>query len=415
MRGREGHRRAQLTKRAIDTARPESERYELWDEALPGFALRVTPTGVKTFILRYRTKGGGRRAPKRFVSIGRYGALTPDQARAEARTLLGNVAQGRDPAAELRKAEASSSNALQAICEKYLKRERKKLRTADWREKVLTRLVYPKLGARQIDDIKRSEIVRLLDDIEDENGPVMADRTLAVIRKIMNSHAGRSDDFRSPIVKGMARTKPKERAGTHVLSDDDLRAVWRAAEISRDPFGIYVQFLLLTAARRTEAARMTRQEVTNGDWVIPAARMKNKIEHAVPLSVDAKGVLAKVPMIGRNADTGFVFTTNGKTPISGFTKFKQNLDTASGVTGWKLHDLRRTCATLMNRAGIPPDHVDRALAHVVPGVSGVYNRHDYYDEKRRAFEALALQIRKILNPEANVVSLKGSKNARSDR
>src|SRR5207249_2641137 len=108
-------------------------------------------------------------------------------------------------------------------------------------------------------------------------GPVMADQTLAVIRKIMNWWAARSDDFRSPIVRGMARTRPKERARERILTDDELRAVWRTAEDGQGSFERLVQFLLLTAARRNEGARMTTSELSNDDWTLPAARNKTKV------------------------------------------------------------------------------------------------------------------------------------------
>ena len=123
---------------------------------------------------------------------------------------------------------------------------------------MLERLVYPTLGAYQIDEVRRTEIVRLLDKIDDERGPVMADRTLATVRRIMNWHAGRSDRFLSPIVRGMARTKPKERDRERTLADDELRAVWLAGEGAHRPFGYLVQFILVTATRRSEASAMRR-------------------------------------------------------------------------------------------------------------------------------------------------------------
>src|SRR5262249_13481595 len=142
------------------------------------------------------------------------------------------------------------------------RRSGSKLRSARQRVVVIERLVYPKLGSTPIGEIKRSDIIRLLDKIAEQNGAVMSDHVLAYVRKILNCHASRSDDFRSPIVRGMARTKPGERRRQRTLSDDELRAVWRAAEnFKRDfeeapgPWGPFVQFLLLTATRRNEAAR----------------------------------------------------------------------------------------------------------------------------------------------------------------
>ena len=111
-------------------------------------------------------------------------------------------------------------------------------------------------------------------------------------------------------------------------------------------------------------------------------------------------VLAKVPQIG-NSD--FVFTTDGKTPISGFSKFKRAFDLASDVSGWTLHNLRRTARSLMSRAGVPSDHAERALGHVIGGIRSTYDRHEFYAEKKHAFAALAAQIERILRPQDNVI------------
>ena len=189
-----------------------AERAIFWDQTLPGFGLMVTASGHKSYVVQYRAARASRR-----VTIS--GVLSLDKARKEAMGVLGAVARGGDPLGERRKAVAAEKDTLQAIAEEYVRREGKRLRSVDQRSATLERLVYPKLGARPVGDIKRSEIVRLLDDIEDNRGPVMADQTLAILRAILNWHAKRSDDFNSPIVRGMARGKPKERARSRTLTD----------------------------------------------------------------------------------------------------------------------------------------------------------------------------------------------------
>src|SRR5262249_15454926 len=154
-----------------------------------------------------------------------------------------------------------AEDTFQSIVEAYFAREGKKLRTAADRRTTLERLVYPRIGSQPISVIRRSDLVRLLDRIEDENGPVQADRTLAYIPNVRTWHASRSEEFRSPIVRGMARTSSKERARARVLTDDELRAVWNAAEATSGPFGAFVKSLLLTGARRSEAAEMTWSEI----------------------------------------------------------------------------------------------------------------------------------------------------------
>jgi integrase len=277
-------------------------------------------------------------------------------------------------------------------------RDGAKLRSAKWRKSALERHVYPTLGARPIAEIRRSEIVRLLDRIEEASGAAMATLTLAIIRKVMNWHASRTDDFLSPIVRGMARTQ--EKARDRVLSDDELRKVWGNAN---GVFAAYVRFLLLTAARRNEAAHMTWAEIEGSDWLLPASRNKTGVDLVRPLSRAARQILEALPRPG-----SFVFTTNdGLKPISSLSLFKSQLDAASGTEGWTLHDLRRTARSLMSRAGVPTDHAERCLGHVIGGVRGVYDRHEYHAEKEQAFEALAAIIERIVtDAQADVVQLR---------
>jgi integrase len=300
--------------------------------------------------------------------------------------------------------KGATNDTLKAICEEYIKGDGKSLRSVGWREKVLHRLVYPELGAKQIGDIKRSDIVRLLDKIEDENGATMADRTLAVVRKIMNWYASRSDEFQSPIVRGMDRLKQKERARERTLTDDELRAMWRAAEAFAGPFGRLVRFILLTAARRTEAAAMTWGEL-NGEWMLPASRNVTKVDSIRPLSAEACAVLP-----ARVDGCDYVFTADGRNPICGFSTFKLALNKAiledsrkrdpeaKPLPNWTLHDLRRTAQSLMSRAGVRADHAERCLGRVMPGVRAVYDPYEYLEEKRDAFNKLAAAIKDIVHP-----------------
>jgi integrase len=276
------------------------------------------------------------------------------------------------------------------------------------RRAVLQRFIYAKpnstearLGPRQIEEIRRSDIIRLLDKIAAERGPSMADLTLAFLRRILSWHASRSDDFRSPIVPGMARVRPASRRRQRILSDDEIRAVWRASEAQQGPFAKLVQFLLLTGARRTEASGLRWDELDGADWLLPAARNKVGQDLLRPLSATAQQLLERMPRIGP-----FVFTITGRNAISGFTAFKRAFDQACDVRDWTIHDLRRTSRSLMARAGVPSDHAEHCLGHVLGGVRGTYDRHSYHSEKARAYEALAALLERIIDPPAgNVVAI----------
>jgi len=265
----------------------------------------VTACGQKRFVCQFRV---GARSRRMHLKTG----LTLTAAKREAAKFLGDVARGIDPLAERQKAASIGADTFRAIAEDYVRREGDKLRSMKQRAAILELLVYSKLGARPIGDIRKSDIVRMLDGIEDKIGAPTADLVLAVVSRIMSWHAKRSDEFRSPIVRGMARTKQKERARQRTLSDDEIRAIWRAADHSEGVFGPYLQFLLLTGARRTEVSRMTRAEVAGDTWTIPAAGYKTGIELVLPLSPAAIAALERLPKIGA---AKFVFTTDGRRPI----------------------------------------------------------------------------------------------------
>jgi integrase len=383
--------RVQLTDRFCSTARADSQ-VDYFDAQVSGLALRVSRT-VKSWSLHF-SRPDGRRAR---LSLGRYPQVSLAAARARALEAKAAIAAGRDP-------RPTESGTLKAIVDEYFRREGASLRSAKGQRSVFDRLILPAFGERPIGDIRRSEIVRLIDDVADRNGPRAAGVMYAYLGKVMNWHARRDDDFRSPLVRGMA--KSGNRARDRILTDDEIRAVWIGAG-DFGAFGRLVRFLLLTAVRRNEAARMTLTEVRDGIWTIPAERMKGGLDHVVPLSGAARAMLPlhMVPLTGAE---GFIFTVDGATALGGFGYWKRKLDEAVPLAKpWTLHDLRRTARSLMARAGVKEEVGEQCLAHVIGGVRGVYNRHAYLDEKRQAFEALAALVERIVNPQPNVVTLRG--------
>jgi integrase len=389
-----------------------------------GFGVRVTAAGARAFILNYRLRGREHR-----FTIGTWPDWSALKAVREARNLRQRVDRGENPIADRipSPATASVASLLDEFVARYVRNPKQPLRarTGDEYESAFTRLVRPRIGKLGIYEVRRSHIVKMLDEIEDVNGPVAADRTLAYVRKAFNWHATRDDQFNVPVVRGMARIKPKERARTRVLSDDEIRAIWpELAGVGT--FGAFIKTLLLTAQRRDEVAQMSRRELgSDGIWTIPAERYKAKRPNFVPLSRAALAVITSQP---KHDDCDYVFASRAKTPYSGYSKSKAKLDKAvfaamkkeakrgaklEPIPNWTLHDLRRTAKTLMGRAGVRPDISERVLGHVIAGVEGTYDRHSYANEKRDALEKLAAMIEQILNPLASNVETFGEHRART--
>lgn len=381
---------------------------DYFDAGSPGLALRVSHAGRKSWSYHFTLADCRVR-----MTFGTYPATSLAKAHTRADEARAALEDGRDPRTVLAKPAT-----LKAICDEWAEREGANLRTGDDRKATLERLVYPTLGSRPIGDIRRSDIVRMLDTIEDDSGPVMADQTLAFLRRVFNWHASRDDDFRSPIVRGMARTKPKSRARKRTLADDEIRDVWAALDSAPDLpacYPRYVRSLLLTATRRTEAAAMHSTELEGDVWTIPGERYKTKLDHVVPLTPAALALIGGKPE-GCNANSWFVFsTTHGAKAFSGFSKAKRALDKEIAkrrkaeerdpMPNWTLHDLRRTARSLMSRAKVPADHAERVLGHVIGGVRETYDRYEYLDEKRAALKALARLVDRIIAGRPTVVTL----------
>jgi integrase len=292
------------------------------------------------------------------------------------------------------------------------------LRSADQIKAAFKNHVRPRVGDKSIYDLKRSDITTMLNEIKAESGPVMADRVLAHVRKAFNWQMVQDDEFKSPIVRGMAKTKPKERARKRVLTDDEIRDVWTALDQIEQPacYSRYVKSLLLAITRRNESSRMHTGELEGDLWTIPGARYKNKLDHVIPITSALRELIGEKPA-GCKKNSWYVFSTtttgnqlDGAKPFSGFSKAKKELNKliakirkAEGrppMKQWQLHDLRRTGRSLMSRAGIDTDHAERCMGHVIGGVRETYDRYEYIDEKRRAFEALAAMVETILRAPA---------------
>jgi integrase len=376
---------AKLTDLAVRNAKPKDKRYERSDNG-SGLLLIVQPSGHKSYVTRTRLSG----VPIK-VTHGDTTALSLADARVRNAEAIKQAKQGIDPrdAKKLAKAkrQVAEVNTFEAIALLYLDSAKvKKLRSIDQVRDRLTRLVFPEIGAKPIADIKRSHINAVLDRIERTNGATTADRTLSDISCVLKFYAHRDDDYRLPLVPGMNRTNAKDRARDRILTDDEIRKLWGTGNR-------FAQFLLLSGARRNEVAAMQWKELCGNDWTLPAIRNKVKVDLLRPLSKAAMAILPS-----RGHDDEFVFGHTSDRPLHSFTRLKARLDAISGVKDWRFHDLRRTARSLMSRARVNADHAERVLGHTIRGVRGIYDRHEFYDEKKFALEALAAQLALITNP-----------------
>jgi integrase len=406
-----------FTVKTVENLQAREARYELPDHGCAGLYIQVHPSGAKSWCFRYRFDGKSRKLTigaaytDKGIEVIKIGDARniADEARVSVAKRIDPIATEMARRKQAALEAAAAKDTFKAVAAKYLK-QKERLRTIGQVEKTFERLVYPEFGDRHVEAIKRSEIVKLLDNIAKTRGPAMADSLLASMRRVLNWHSLRSDDYVSPIRRGMARTSTKERSRKRTLSRIELQSFWHACE-ETGLFGQYLRFVLLTATRRSEAAQLPRAEIAGNEWTIPGARYKTKLDHLVPMSERAVAVLAGVSKIGRGK---FVFTADGMKPITGFGPRKKAFDcamlmhlqrlaveagedpSAVELKRWTIHDLRRTARTLFSEAGVLSEHAELCLGHVKGGVEATYDRHSYRDEKRAAFEKLAALIDSIV-------------------
>ena len=404
-----------LTSLSVKNLRPRAKVYEVADRGCVGLRVTVQVSGHLSWAVRYRFHGRPRKlvlGPVLFEDRADHSdadkppmldtPLNLADARFLATRALREVKSGIDPAAVKQQTlhNRLPDDTVRSVCEEYTRRHAH-LRSLAQRRYDLG-LIDGQLGAKPIAAVKVTDLVRLLDKIETEHGPASADRVRATWAGVANWHAGRVDDFRPPILRGAQRYKSGPRS--KVLSDTEVRAIWAATDALRAPFGHFVRILFFTAARRTEVAGMRRSEFTDpATWIIPGSRYKTARDTLIPLSRMAQTIIANTPTTG---DSDLVFTTNGRAPIRDFSRFKIELDRLSGISGWRLHDIRRTARTLLSRAGVDADVAEQCLGHVLHGVRATYDRHTFEQEKRAAFEKLASQIERILHPDSKVIGLR---------
>ena len=391
-----------LTDVAIRTLAAAASRREIPDGKVTGLYMVVQPSGAKSWALRYRARG----RPKK-LTIGPYPLIAIAEARRRATAALGDVAAGKDPAAEKASARAAaradSDDMVEAVVNDFVKLYAAR-NTRDWREteRILKKDVVSRWHGRHLGEIERKHVAKLLDEIIDRGAPVGANRVFAQLRK-MCSWAVERGIIRLNPCHGISRPTT-ETARERALSDHELALVWRGAEGLGYPFGPIVRSLILTAQRRDEVGGLVWDELDldGALWTLPAVRSKNRREHTIPLAPLAVAILrAQQPF----ADSSFLFSAGGKPP-SGFAKAKERLDKYVGkqnggepIEPWTFHDLRRTAASGMAKIGVDLPVIEKVLNHVsgsFAGIVGIYQRHDFAAEKRDALERWATRVATIV-------------------
>jgi integrase len=362
-----------------------------FDDDVHGFGVRLRAGGKRSWIIQYRI---GRK--QRRLVLGDVGKLDADAARRAAKERLAAVTLGSDPQAEKVAARAKDAITFGSIVESYLAAKEKVLRPKSIAESHRYLLVYWKpLHDMPVHAITRRDVAARIAKITAENGPVPAARARAYMSAFM-AWAMREGLCDSNPVIGSNRP-PEPKARDRVLSDGELAGIWNACKA--DDFGRIVRLLMLTGCRRDEigALRWSEVDLDRGVLMLPGERTKNGRAHTVPLSDLAQTVLAGCP---RRAGRELVFG-EGEGAFAGYGKAKLGLDKRIGAPQpWRLHDLRRTCATVMaDRLCVQPHIVEAALNHVSghkAGVAGIYNRAVYAAEKAAALNLWADRVASIV-------------------
>ena len=372
--------RRKLTARFVETLPPAKDRrYEAWDEILSGFGVRVSANGRRAWFVVGRVNGVQHRH-----TIGTYPAVSLADAREAARQVLGQMQLGQYGLAHGDNERQTLGQIIPLFIERHARPKNK-----SWRQSETMLKRFASINTKPLADIRRADIARVLDDIICSGAPYQANRALAAIKTLFSWATDRGVVEYNPIV-GM-KPPTKETARDRILDDEEVRSLWRDWCSSSFPFGPIFKVLLLTGQRRDEVAAMRWSELDlgNANWRIPAERVKNARPHQVPLSLTVVEILRSIPHF---QGSDFVFTTTGRSPVSGFGHCKARMDRRLLIPAWRIHDLRRTAASGMARLGVLPHVIEKVLNHVsgqISGVAAVYNRHEYADEKRSALNAWA--------------------------
>jgi integrase len=372
--------RIKMTVRAVEALRPPgSGQLDYWDAENPGFGLRLSVGGRMAWVVMYRHGN-----VKRRLTLGTYPALSLAEARKRARGALHAVQCDR------------AAETFEELAREYLERHAKREKRS-WRKDllILEKDVLPRFGRRKAKDITRRDIITMLDDIVERGAPIQANRTLEIVRRLFNWAIGRDILQVNPCHR---LPKPSsETRSDRVLNEAEIRAVWKAMEAEAPLTAAMFKLRLLTAQRGAEVLAMRWDQISDGWWTIPAEVAKNGLAHRVPLAPQAQSLLDAIRPL--TVDTGWVFPgAGGVRHWVAVYKAHNRIRDRSGVS-FVPHDLRRTAASHMTGMGISRVVVSKLLNHVERGVTSVYDRHSYDQEKRAALDAWGTKLERIVSSD----------------
>jgi integrase len=403
-----------LTEEGVRKLKPPSNgQIDYFDIGMAGrLVLRVNYGGRKTWRALHYVKGvnkttGKPRTEPRTHPLGLYPILNLKEAREKARQFLA------DPQKALAQADSGS---FKDVAQNFIKRhvEASKLRSQPEIERCLDKYIYPQWEHKPFRELKRADVATLLDHIQDQHGPRQADMCLAIIRKMTHWYQSRNDDYVTPVVRGMGRSKPADRKRKRILDDDEIRALWKACD-GMGTFGAILKCCLLTAQRRDKVTTIKWDDLKDGVWTIVAEAREKGTAGTLRLPPIVLEIINAQPRLAGNP---YLFAVgNGRGMFNSFSQRKDELDKKlPKMPPWVIHDLRRTARSLMARAGVLSEHAERVLGHAIPGVEGVYDRHHYGEEKAEALKQLAHLVDTIVNPpKGNVLSIRQGRRKKARR
>ena len=416
-----------LTSAAVDRLKaPDTGQTDYFDTALPAFGLRVGKSKRMYFII-IRIRGKRSRITLGQAKVGNGPGMTLTEARAKAGEVSEQAALGIDPrqqkAAEKAANRLRQVNTVGVVADLYIEKYAKP-RKRSWKEdqRILNTYVRPAWGDIPIAEITKADVAELLDAIEDEakiktgKGFYMANRVLSFVRKLFNwAIDERALLAQNPVGRNLSRGIEGSRKRT--FTDDEIKAIWLAADTIGGFKGSAIKMLMLTGQRVGVVAGLKRSEIDGDLWVIAGeevGRSKNKRDHVVPLSHQALALLEEAPQL-HSLDHAFSTGKAGDAKITIGSKMNNQFRKVVGFDDWCFQNLRSVVATKMRKPlGISPQIIDLVQGRVDSSVlSRHYDANDYLDEKRTALQAWANHLDELVSgtDRSNVVSIKGQADA----